>query len=95
MKKATVQFDNSTVITSRFDGNEQFSLYTGIDSVYGGWILTNEGDPWCLNMLEDAGDDEMIQSINELLADPSTPWEACSESDSAYINECLEDWGLM
>ena len=95
MKKTTVQFNNSTVITSRFDGNEQFTLYTGIDSVYGGWILTNKGDPWCLNMLEDAGDDEMIKSINELLADPSTPWEECSESDSDYINECLEDWGLM
>lgn len=94
MKKTTVQFDGSTVITSRFDGNEQFSLYTGIDSVYGGWILTNEGDPWCLNMLEDAGDDEMIQSINELLADPSTPWEPLEEEDTQYIGDTLDAWGI-
>lgn len=94
MKKTTVQFDNSTVITSRFDGNEQFALYTGIDSVYGGWILTNEGDPWCLNMLEDAGDDEMIQSINELLADPNTPWEPLEEEDTQYIRDTLDAWGI-
>lgn len=94
MKKTTVQFDNSTVITSRFDGNEQFSLYTGIDSVYGGWILTNEGDPWSLNVLEDANDDEMIRSINELLADPSTPWESLEEEDTQYISDTLDAWGI-
>lgn len=95
MKKATVQFEGSNVFTSRFDGNGQFTLFTGIDSIYGGWLLTNEGDPWCLNALEDAGDDEMIQSVNELLADHSTPWEECDEDDTAYIGEWLEAWGLI
>ena len=72
-------------------------LYTGIDRIYGGWLLTTEGDPTTLNELEDANNDASdreISKINETLTDPSTAWEECDEEDLEYINGWLEAWGI-
>lgn len=79
------------------DNGEHNTLYFGITSVYGGFILTTGGDPICLNELEDAGNEEcedLISSIQEIINDPSTPWEACSEEDKEYVSEWLKIWGI-
>lgn len=94
MKKTTVQFEDSNVIPGRWGtGDPRYTLYTGVGTVYGGWLLTNEGDPWTLNSLEDCGCDALIQGINAILSDPATPWEECNETDEAYLNDWLQVWG--
>ena len=94
MKKTTIQLNDSSVITSRFDGKDQFYLYAGVDAIYGGWLLETSGTPTCLNELEDAGDEAMIATIHSILEDPSTDWEVLSDEDEAYIADTLNAWGL-
>ena len=72
-------------------------LDTGIDRLYGGWLLTTECDPTTLNELKEANNDASgreIAKINEILTDPSTAWEECDEEDLEYINGWLEAWGI-
>lgn len=74
-----------------------YTLYTGIDAIYGGWLMTTEGDPTTLNELEDANNDASdreIAEINEILTDPSTAWEECDEDDISYVEEWLNVWGI-
>lgn len=94
--KTYVQFnENSTsAFLSRFDGNEQFALYADIDSVDGGWLLETSGSLTCLNELEDAGSEEMINAISAIVADPATPWEDLSEEDEEAIRDTLTAWGI-
>ena len=94
--KTYVQFnENSTsAFLSRFDGNEQFALYADIDSVDGGWLLETSGSLTCLNELEDAGSEEMINAVSEIVADPATPWEDLSEEDAEAIRDTLTAWGI-
>ena len=76
---------------------ERDTLYFGMPSVYGEFILTTNGNPTSLNELEDANDedcDALIEEINAIINDPSTPWEACDEEDEAYVAEWLSIWGL-
>lgn len=94
MKKTTVQFNDSSVIASRFDGEEQFYLYAGVDAIYGGWLLETGGTPICLNDLEDAGGEAMIAAIHSILEDPSTDWEDLNDEDVSYISDTLNSWGL-
>lgn len=96
MKKAYIQFtENSTsALLSRFDGNEQFSLYADIDSVDGGWLLETSGSITCLNELEAAGSVAMINAISEIVDDPTTPWEELSEEDTENIRDTLAAWGI-
>lgn len=96
MKKTYVQLNkHSTDATlSHFDGNEQFALYADVESVDGGWLLETSGSLTCLNELEDAECDSMIRSINEIIADSATPWEALSEEDTEYIRDTLSAWGI-
>lgn len=96
MKKTYVQFnENSTsAFLSRFDGNEQFALYADIDSVDGGWLLETSGSITCLNELEDAGSEEMINAISEIVSDPAAPWEDLSEEDEEAIRDTLTAWGI-
>lgn len=96
MKKAYIQFnENSTsAFLSRFDGNEQFSLYADIDSVDGGWLLETSGSITCLNELEAAGSEAMINAISEIVDDPTTPWEEISEEDAENIRDTLAAWGI-
>lgn len=96
MKKTYVQFNetSTSAFLSRFDGNEEFALYTDIDSVDGGWLLETSGSLTCLNELEDAGSEEMINAISEIVADPATPWDELSEEDEEAIRETLTAWGI-
>lgn len=80
-----------TIITVN---NESFNLFFGISSVYGEFILETGGDPTCLNELEDTGCEELIETINNIIADPNTYWEQCDEDDDQYIEEWLEIWGI-
>lgn len=79
-------------------GEEKQTLYYGIASVYGEFILTTNGDPTCLNELEDTNNEScnaLITGIQEIISDPSTCWEPCNEEDEEYIVETLRAWGLM
>lgn len=73
---------------------ERFALYTGIESVYGGYLLETNGGATCLNELEDAEDAALIDQINEIIADPATPWEPLEEEDAQYIRDTLDAWGI-
>lgn len=96
MKKTYIQYDEhlTSAFISRHDGNEQFALYIDVEAVYGGWLLETGGNPTCLNELEDAECDSMIRSINEIIADPETPWECLKEEDEEYIQDTLTAWGI-
>lgn len=73
---------------------ERFALYTGIESVYGGYLLETNGGATCLNELEDAEDTALIDQINAVIADPTTPWEPLEEEDTQYIRDTLDAWGI-
>ena len=68
------------------------NIYTNIDRVYGGWIATTEGNPTCLNELEDAGAYDEIDKINDLIATGGA--EEPTERDIEYVNGTLEAWGV-
>ena len=74
--------------------SENNTLYFGIPEVYGEFILTTGGDPTCLNELEDADAEETICAISDLLNDPATPWEDCTDEDIEYVAEWLNVWGI-
>lgn len=42
------------------------TIYIDIDELYGGWMATTEGEPTCLNMLEEAGAEEEIGALSPL-----------------------------
>lgn len=73
---------------------ERFALYNGIESVYGGYILETNGGATCLNELEDAEDTTLIDQINAVISDPSTPWESLEEEDTQYISDTLDAWEI-
>ena len=97
MKKVTV---NENTEIYEFCGSEEgltYTLYFGVEPVYGEWILTTEGNPVALNCLEDDGskwEEETLAKIEAIIDDPRTPWKECNESDIEYINDTLEMWGL-
>ncbi len=74
---------------------ENTTLYFGIPELYGEFLLTTCGDPTCLNELEDANDEDTICIVNDLLNDPSTTWEPCTEEDEEYVNDRLRIWGCI
>ena len=78
------------------DGERQ-TLYCNIPCVYGGFILTTNGDPTCLNELEDANSDAcgaIISRILEIINNPETCWERCNAEDTEYVSEWLKIWGI-
>lgn len=97
MKKVTV---NENTEIYEFCGSEEgltYTLYVGVEPVYGEWILTTEGNPVALNDLEEDGSkwaEETIAKIEAIIGDPRTPWKECDESDIEYINDTMEMWGL-
>lgn len=97
MKKVIV---NENTEIYEFCGSEEcrtYTLYVGVEPVYGEWILTTEGNPVALNCLEDDGskwEEETLAKIEAIIDDPRTPWKECNESDIEYINDTLEMWGL-
>lgn len=80
----------------RIDENsgERFYLYTGINALYGEWMLETGGNPDTLNTLEDEGCDELIAEINAAISSPSTAWEPLTDGDKEYIAEYLDVWGI-
>lgn len=96
MKKTYLQTvaGTSDLELARSDGSERFALYTGIDAVYGGWMLETSGEPVALNALEDAECEAMINQINAIISDASTPWEALTADDEKYVRGTLEAWGI-
>lgn len=74
--------------------NESFKLFFGISSVYGEFILETAGDPTCLNELEDAKSDDLIETINSIIDNSNTHWESCDDEDEEYISDCLCAWGI-
>lgn len=97
MKKVIV---NENTEIYEFCGSEEgrtYTLYVGVDPVYGEWILTTEGNPVALNDLEEEGSkgsEETIAKIEAIIGDPRTPWKECEGSDIEYIDDTLEMWGL-
>lgn len=97
MKKVIV---NENTEIYEFCGSEEgrtYTLYVGVEPVYGEWILTTEGNPVALNDLEEDGSkwaEETIAKIEAIIGDHRTPWKECNESDTEYIDDTLEMWGL-
>ena len=83
MKKTTININN-----------EIFTLFCGIHSVYGGFVLETNGDPTCLNELEDSGSDDLICLINSIMSDENAGWKPCDEDDEQYISDWLNIWGI-
>lgn len=84
MKKAYITNENAT---------GTFALYVGIDALHGGWLLETGGDPTTLNELEEAQAEADIAAINNVIADPDTPWEELKKENLEYVREWLEIWG--
>lgn len=94
MKKTYVQYTDNTVELSRRDGSEMFALYIGVKPVYGEYILETSGNATCMNGLEEADASELIDSINAIIANPDTPWEALDANDEQYVADTLKAWGI-
>lgn len=71
-----------------------FTLYADVDAVYGGWLMETSGEACCLNQLEDVEADSEIAEINEVIADPATPWEKPTVEDIGYVRDVLQSWGI-
>ena len=68
------------------------TIYIGIDELYGGWMATTEGDPTCLNMLEDAGAEEEIERIESIIDE--YPVEDTTLEDECHVDEWLKMFGI-
>ena len=68
------------------------TIYIDIDELYGGWMATTEGEPTCLNMLEEAGAEEEIERIESIVDE--YPAEDITLEDEYYVDEWLEIFGI-
>ena len=68
------------------------TIYIDIDELYGGWMATTEGEPTCLNILEDAGAEEEIERIESIIDE--YPAEDITLEDEYYVDEWLEIFGI-
>lgn len=94
MKKTYVQYNDNTYTLDNGDGIERYVLYIGLDNVYGGYILESAGDPTGLNELEDNGCETEIAALDQIINDPTTPWQELTEDDLSYIADTLTAWGI-
>lgn len=75
-------------------------LYVDIEPVYGGFILETGGDPITLNDLEEGVADgiteceKLIETINNIVANPNTYWEPCDDDDEEYVSDYINAWGI-
>ena len=100
MKKTIV---NSKAISPRSSYRDAtYTLYFGIDTLEGGWMITNEGDPRTAYDLDSVIDDEKEfwqaakrekEAIEAIISDPSAPLEEITSEDIEYVNEWLDIWG--
>lgn len=68
------------------------TIYIDIDELYGGWMATTEGEPICLNMLEEAGAEEEIERIESIIDE--YPAEDVTLEDECYVDEWLKMFGI-
>ena len=68
------------------------TIYIDIDELYGGWMATTEGEPTCLNMLEEAGAEEEIERIESIVDE--YPAEDATLEDEYYVDKWLEMFGI-
>ena len=68
------------------------TIYIDIDELYGGWMATTEGEPICLNMLEEAGAEEEIERIDSIIDE--YPAEDVTLEDECYVDEWLKMFGI-
>ena len=68
------------------------TIYIDIDELYGGWMATTEGEPTCLNMLEDAGAEEEIERIESIIDE--YPAEDATLEDECYVDEWLKMFSI-
>ena len=68
------------------------TIYIDIDELHGGWMVTTEGEPTCLNMLEEAGAEEEIERIESIIDE--YPAEDITLEDEYYVDEWLEIFGI-
>jgi hypothetical protein len=89
-----IQISDSDDPLTRFWGQ---TLYKGIAPLYGGWLITTEGDPDTLTTLEDSDNDfarDDLRVIQHILNDPDVSWEPLEAEDVEYINDMLDAWGI-
>ena len=68
------------------------TIYIDIDELYGGWMATTEGEPTCLNVLEQAGAEEEIERIESIIDE--YPAEDVTLEDECYVDEWLKMFGI-
>ena len=56
-------------------------------------MATTEGEPICLNMLEEAGAEEEIERIESIIDE--YPAEDVTLEDGYYVDEWLRIWGAF
>lgn len=82
-------------IAPRYSDGEIFTLYSGIDELDGGCLVTCAGDPYTIHDLEESGTDadaREIEYIRSIVNDVDAPWEECTANDYAYVAEWLSIW---
>lgn len=90
IKKTYIQYDCSgNAESARYDGNERYALYSGIDELTGGWLLETGGEPVTAETAP-----ELIEIIESIINDSGTPREALTAQDREYIADTLAAWGL-
>lgn len=100
MKKTIV---NSNAISPRSNSRDAtYTLYFGIDTLEGDWMITTEGDPRTAYDFDAVIDDEKEfwqaakkekEAIEAIISDPRTPLEEITSEDIEYVNEWLDIWG--
>lgn len=97
MKKTFVCYINGKYTTNYIgQGEEVQTLYAGVHpNLYGNFLVTSGGDPVTLNELE-GGEacGAAIDSIQWIMADPTTDWRECNAADQEYVREWLSIWGI-
>lgn len=100
MKKTIV--NSETIFPGKSYGDATYTLYFGIDTLEGGWMITSEGDPYTAYDFDSVIDDEKEfwqaakrekEAIEAIIADPRTPLEEITDEDIEYVNEWLGIWG--
>lgn len=100
MKKTIVS--SETIFPGNSYGDANYTLYFGIDTLEGGWMITSEGDPNTAYDYDSVIDDEKEfwqdakrekETIEAIIADPRTPLEEITDEDIEYVNEWLGIWG--
>ena len=68
------------------------TIYIDIDELYGGWMATTEGEPTCLNMLEEAGAAAELVRLESIIDE--YPAEDTTLEDRCYVDEWLKIFGI-